>query len=249
MKKIITILVCVVTLVSCGLSEDCVKNSGSKESREFDLGTFERVKVNKGIGLVVKQGPEYNVRIEAGKNVFEELEVKLVGDMLVVEDQSSCNWTRDYGEITVFVTAPYLIELHSKTEQKIESDGVLHSRIIRLFSMDLSDGAGTGDFHLTVNSNEYVIIESNNVSNFYIKGDCNNLNVAFFWGNGIFYGEEIAVTNSIYVFQRGSNDMIFRPTSRIYGDIYSVGNVILKSLPLQDDIIEHYTGRVIYQIN
>jgi hypothetical protein len=43
--------------------------------------------------------------------------------------------------------------------------------------------------------------------------------------------------------------MFFRTTARIYGDIYGVGNVILKSLPLQDDIVEHYTGRVIYQID
>ena len=66
MKKIITILICIVTLVSCGLSEDCIKNSGSRESREFDLGTFERVKVNKGIGLVgfYRYGPNGLLKFE-----------------------------------------------------------------------------------------------------------------------------------------------------------------------------------------
>lgn len=248
---------CLILVTSCGISEDCFKGNGNQITQTFPLENFTKIKVYDGVGLVIKEGPNYEVKVVTSDNIIDDLEVKLNGDMLVVKDNSTCNIARDYGQIKVYVTIPdgtFLpvvpdLELHSKTEQKIESDGVLHSRIIRLFSMDLSDGAGTGDFHLTVNSNEYVIIESNNVSNFYIKGDCNNLNVAFFWGNGIFYGEEIAVTNSIYVFQRGSNDMIFRPTSRIYGDIYSVGNVILKSLPLQDDIIQHYRGRVIYQIN
>jgi hypothetical protein len=244
MKKIITILVCIVTLVSCGLSEDCVKNSGSKESREFDLGTFERVKVNKGIGLVVKQGPEYNVRIEAGKNIFEELEVKLVGDMLVVEDLSTCNWTRDYGEITVFVTAPYLIELHSKTEQKISSDGVLTYPILRLFSIDDETTAGTGDFHIQVDNGQ-LVIESNHLSNFYISGHCNQMLLNFYFGDGRFFGENLQA-ETINVFQRGSNDMFVYPIQSITGTIYSVGNVILKNNPPLIDVEEVFRGRLIY---
>ena len=260
MRKIILYIIPVCFLIlatSCGISEDCFKGNGNQITRTFPLDSFSTIKVYDGVGLVVKEGPNYEVKITTSDHIIDDLDIQRNGKMLIVQDNSTCNIARDYGQTTVFVTIPdgtilpliQELELHCKTEQKIQSDGILHSTIIRLFSMDLSDGAGTGDFHLTVNSNEYVIIESNNVSNFYIKGQCNNLNVAFFWGNGIFYGEEIDVSNSIYVFHRGSNDMIFRPTSRIYGDIYSVGNVILKSLPLQDDIIQHYTGRVIYQIN
>jgi hypothetical protein len=257
MKKYILYFLPLILMSSCGISEDCFKGNGNQITQTFPLEDFTKIKVYDGVGLVVKEGSDYEVKVVTSDNIIDDLEVRLDGDMLVIKDNSTCNIARDYGQTKVYVTIPdgtvlpliSELELHCKTEQKIESEGVLHSRVIRLFSMDLSDGAGTGDFHLTVNSNEYVIIESNNVSNFYIKGQCNNLNVAFFWGNGIFYGEEIDVSNSIYVFHRGSNDMIFRPTSRIYGDIYSVGNVILKSLPLQDDIIQHYTGRVIYQIN
>jgi len=257
MKKYTLYFLLLILISSCGISEDCFKGNGNQIIQTFPLENFTKIKVYDGVGLVVKEGPNYEVKVVTSDNIIGDLDVRLDGDMLVVKDNSTCNIARDYGQTKVYVTIPDgtdlpvipELELHCKTEQKIESEGVLHSRIIRLFSMDLSDGAGTGDFHLTVNSNEYVIIESNNVSNFYIKGDCNNLNVAFFWGNGIFYGEEVAVSNSIYVFQRGSNDMFFRPTARIYGDIYGVGNVILKSLPLQDDIVEHYTGRVIYQID
>ena len=71
----------------------------------------------------------------------------------------------------------------------------------------------------------------------------------FFWGDGIFFGENLIVSNNIYVFQRGSNNMIFKPTNLIYGDIYGLGNVILKSNPLQNNIIEHFRGSVIYQID
>jgi len=253
----ITILCCLILVTSCGISEDCFKGNGNQITQTFPLEDFTKIKVYDGVGLIVKEGPSYEVKIKTSDNIIDDLEVRLDGDMLVVKDNSTCNIARDYGQTTVYVTIPDgtilplipELELHCKTEQNIQSEGVLHSPIVRLFSVDLSDGAGTGDFQLTLNASDYVIIESNNVSNFYIKGNCSNLNVSFFWGNGVFYGEEITVSNSIYVFQRGSNNMFFSPSALIYGDIYGVGNVILKSLPQQDNIIQHYTGRVIYQID
>ena len=244
MKKIITILICIVTLVSCGLSEDCIKNSGSRESREFDLGTFEKVKVNKGISLIVKQGPEYNIRIEAGKNVFDDLEVKLEGDMLVVEDLSTCNWTRGYGEIIVYVTAPYLIELHSKTEQKISSDGVLTYPILRLFSIDDETTAGTGDFYINVDNSQFVV-ESNTVSNFYINGHSNEMLLNFYFGNGRFNGKDLHI-ELIKVYHRGSNDMFVYPVQKIEGIINATGNVVLENVPPIIDVEEVFSGRVIY---
>ena len=248
---------CLILATSCGISEDCFKGNGNQVTQTYPIEGFTKIKVYSGVGLVVKEGPNYEVKITTSDNIIDDLDVRLDDDMLVVKDNSTCNIARDYGQTTVYVIIPdgtispliTELELHCKTEQKIQSDGVLHSPIVRLFSMDLTDGAGTGDFFLTLENTNYIIIESNNVSNFYIKGNSQNLNVSFFWGNGIFQGKNLQVIDNTYLFHRGSNDMYFKPTGRIHGDIYGVGNVIIKSLPLQDDIIEHYTGRVIYQID
>lgn len=237
---------------SCGISEDCFKGNGNSVTQVFPLEGFTKVKVYDGVGLVIKEGPNYEVKIVTNDKIIDNIDVAMQGDMLVVKDNSTCNIARDYGQTVVYVTIPDgtllplipELELHCKTEQKIESEGVLHSRIIRLFSMDLTDGAGTGDFHLTVNSNEYVIIESNNVSNFYIKGQCNNLNIAFFWGNGIFQGKELRA-KSIDVFHRGSNDMVLYPIDSLTGTIYSTGNIILKNEPLYLNVEERFTGEII----
>ena len=254
MKKYTLYFLLLILMSSCGISEDCFKGNGSQITQTFPLENFTKIKVYDGVGLVIREGSSYEVKIVTSDNIIDDLEVRLDGDLLIIKDNSTCNIARDYGQTKVYVTIPDgtllplipELEIHCKTEQKIESEGVLHSRIIRLFSMDLSDGAGTGDFHLTVNSNEYVIIESNNVSNFYIKGQCNNLNVAFFWGNGIFYGEEIDVSNSIYVFHRGSNDIFLFPINSITGNIYATGNVVLKNNPIeQPNVIQHFTGRLI----
>jgi len=242
---LITSLVFILT--SCGISEDCFKGNGSRITQTFPLENFTKIKIYDGVGLVIKEGPNYEVTVKTSDNIIDDLDVRIDGDMLIVKDNSTCNIARDYGQTVVYVTAPNLEEIHSKTDQDIKSDGPLTYPSLKLLSMDLSDGAGTGDFYLTLSTTSQIVIESNNASNFYLSGTCYNINVSFFWGNGIFYGKDLIVSNNIYVFQRGSNNMIFKPTNLIYGDIYGIGNVVLRSNPLQNNIIQHFTGTVIYQ--
>ncbi len=134
---------------------------------------------------MIKEGPNYEVIIKTSDNILPNLEVNLEGEVLVVKDNSTCSIARDYGLTTVYVTSPNLTEIHSKTEQDIKSDGVLNYPNLNLYAVDLSDGAGTGDFRLLLNtSNLYV--ESNNVSNFYLSGNSENLHVFLLGAMGFF---------------------------------------------------------------
>ncbi|CAM3957661.1 MULTISPECIES: head GIN domain-containing protein [Flavobacterium] len=247
MKKHIKIALVLLLFIvtSCGISEDCFKGNGNRVSQSFPLEDFTKVKVYSGVGLVIKEGPNYEVRVETSDNIIDDLDVKVVDDMLIVKDNSTCNITRDYGLTIIYVTAPNLIEIHSKTEQDIISDGVLGFPELKFVSIDLSDGAGTGDFYLTVNCIN-LFIESNNVSNFYMDGFSQNLNVSFYWGIGKFNAEELFISENLFINHKGSNDIILYPLKSIYGDIYGVGNIIIKNRPLEEGVFQHYTGRVIH---
>jgi hypothetical protein len=247
MKKIVLNIVvccCMVLATSCGISEDCFKGNGNQVIQLFPLENFTKIKVYDGVGLVIKEGTNYEVKVITSDNILDNLEVKLEGNMLVVKDNSTCNIARDYGLTTVYVTAPNITEIHSKTDQDIRSDGVLNYSDLKLISIDLSDGAGTGDFRLSLNTiNLYV--ESNNVSNFYLTGQSQNLHVFFSWGNGIFYGENLIV-NIITIYHRGSNNIFLFPINSIEGNIYATGNVVLKNNPIvSPNVIQHFTGRLI----
>ena len=233
-----------VLATSCGISEDCFKGNGNQVIQLFPLENFTKIKVYDGVGLVIKEGTNYEVKVITSDNILDNLEVKLEGNTLVVKDNSTCNIARDYGLTTVYVTAPNITEIHSKTDQDIRSDGVLNYSDLKLISIDLSDGAGTGDFRLSLNTiNLYV--ESNNVSNFYLTGQSQNLHVFFSWGNGIFYGENLIV-NIITIYHRGSNNIFFFPINSIEGNIYATGNVVLKNNPIvSPNVIQHFTGRLI----
>ena len=253
MKYKIVFFLLVFLLVSCGISEDCFKGNGNQVTQTFLLENFSKIKVYDGVGLVVKEGSNYEVKVVTSDNIIDDLEVRLDGDMLVVKDNSTCNIARDYGQTTVYVTIPDgtifplipELELHCKTEQKIQSDGVLHSPIVRLFAIgDDGDGAGTGDFHINLDNGQFVV-ESNNVSNFYINGHCEEMLLNFYFGNGRFFGEELHA-EKIKLFHRGSNDMFVYPIQKIEGIINATGNVVLENVPPIVDVEEVFRGRVIY---
>ena len=229
-------------LSGCGISEDCIKNAGNPVIKEYAISDFNKIRVHSGISLVVKEASDFKVNIQSGTNLIGNIEVTKQGDFLVVKDNSTCNWTRDFKAATVFVTAPNISEIHSKTEQDIYSDGTLTYPILRLFALN-EDEAGTGDFYFNVN-NAQTVIESNHVSNSTISGNTAELLCNFYFGTGKFYGENFSCQN-IKIFQRGSNDMILKPIQSISGKILNTGNVILKNNPPIINVEQLFSGHLI----
>lgn len=253
MKKIVVaisfflVFICVASslmLVSCEKPSDCIKSTGAIITKEFEVASFENIYVNKGIGLEITQGPEFKVVVKTGENLMADISVIVENNALVLRNNTSCNWVREYGHTTVYVTAPNITEIHSKTERDIVSNGVLTFPILRLIAVDQGQGAATNDFHVQVD-NYQTVIENNNVSRFFISGRTNEALLNFYDGNGRFEGENL-IAKSIKVFHRGSNDMIVFPTESITGKMVSTGNIILKNVPPVVAVEQLYQGHVIY---
>ncbi len=237
-----------VLLLACEKPSDCLESSGAIVTKEVSVQPFKKIKVYRGIEVVITQGANYKVEIVAGENFISNVEVIQNGDQLVFKDESSCNWVRAYGMIKILVTTPTLEEVYSKTDRNISSNGVLTfpSLTFTAFDKDADGeaGAGTGDFILNVD-NESLTINNNNVSRFYLSGQTNNGSFNFYFGDGRIEAEQLTIQN-LYVYHRGSNDMIVKPIQSLTGTLNSTGNVILKNVPPLIDVEELYQGNVIY---
>ena len=244
MKKYIFLIGLVLLFIGCSNPKDCIESTGTIISKEITVADFDKIIVHQGISLVITEGPIYKVEVQTGENLISNIEVNVIGGLLTLKDKSTCNWVREYGNTMVYVTAPNIIEIHSKTEKTVASNGVLSYPILRLIAMDLSNGAGTGDFNIQINNNQ-MVIENNNVSRYYISGQTDDLRINFYDGNGRFMGDNLTA-NSIDVYHRGSNDIIVKPIERIIGKIVSTGNVILRNTPPIVAVEQLYQGRVIY---
>ncbi|WP_162126439.1 head GIN domain-containing protein [Flavobacterium phycosphaerae] len=249
MKKILTLIVLILLFNSCEKPSDCIESSGATVLKDVEVLPFKKIKVYRGIEVVITQGPETKVQIEAGANFIDNVEVKQYGDQLVFKDETSCNWVRAYGKTKILITTPTLEEIYSKTDRNISSNGVLGFDNLTLFSFDKDadgeSGAGTGDFIMTLNSTGTLTINNNNVSRFYLSGQMGTANFNFYFGDGRIEAANL-ITQDITVYHRGSNDMIVHPVQSITGLLNSTGNLVLKNVPPIVDLQTLFYGSVVY---
>ena len=220
-------------------------HTGKVASKSFSVENFDKIEVHTGIALVVTQGETPFINVVTGENLINDIEVFVKNGTLILQDRTTCNWVRDYGQTTVYVTAPNLNELISKTEQDISSTNLLTYPELKLTATDQAGEAGTGDFHIQVN-NDVLEINSNNVAGFYLSGTTVNLIAGFYEGNGILKAQDL-ISYSVFLFHRGSNDLYVHPTNDISGNIYSTGNVYCSPKPPIVNVERHYQGRLIFQ--
>ncbi|WP_138432978.1 head GIN domain-containing protein [Winogradskyella algicola] len=246
MKKIIYLLVFLVFACNSEDANDCFQTSGSIIQQEVDVVDFERILVNRGIELIITEAPEYKVTIETGENLINDVKVEVFGDRLVLTDDNTCNYVRDYGITKIYVEAPNLTEIRTSSQYEISSNGVLTYPSLRLFSEDFNEATDftVGDFRLSINS-ENLRITSNNISSFYIDGAVDNLFVGFFSGSGRFEGENLVAQN-VEVNHRGSNDMVVNPQASLTGILRGTGDLISVNEPPIVEVERVYTGQLFF---
>ena len=220
MKRIIYLLL-LTLLFSCEKPSECIESTGEIVTREVPVSAFTRLEVYRGIAVQITEGASYSLQIKSGENIIK------------LKDNTSCNWLREYGQTTIYITAPNIEEIYSKTERDISSNGALTYPNLTLIALDTNgdgiEGAGTNDFHLEIN-NTKLVINSNNVARFFITGSTNQAEF-FFWAGDSRINAENFTAQHLYVFHRGSNDMYVKPIQSISGKIVSTGNVVLKNNP------------------
>lgn len=228
-------------------SNDCLQKAGAIVQQEIIVDSFDKIHVNRDIELIVKEGTPQSVIIETGSNLLNDVTAEVVDERLVLTDNNTCNYVRDYGITKVYVTSPNLSEIRGSTQYDIRSDGVLSYPSLQLLSEDFNapESFTNANFYMNVDVNQLRVV-FNNLSNIFISGKVNNLNVTFAAGTSRFEGRDLVVQN-ITLWNRSSNDMILNPQQTIQGKISGTGNVICVNKPPVVNVEEVYKGRLIFE--
>lgn len=249
MNKIFYYILALLFTFSCDSEDslDCFQTSGNTIQQVVSVSDFEHILVNRDVTLIIKEASDYKVTIETGDNLMNDVKAEVIDNQLVLIDDNSCNYVRDYGITKIYVEAPNLTQIRTSSQYDITSDGVLNYEILNLISEDYNqDNEFTiGDFRLNINSNN-LSITSNNLSFYYISGAVENLFVGFYAGAGRFEGEDLLAQN-VHVFHRGSNDMVVNPQQTLTGSLKSTGNLIAINEPPIVDVERVYMGELIFQ--
>lgn len=227
-------------------ASDCFQTTGVIIQQEVTVSSFDKILVNKNIELIIKEGVEQKVVIETGKNLINDIEVVVLDGKLVLTDNNSCNYVRGYGVTKIYVTSPNIAEIRSSTQYEVRSEGVLNFPSLTVLAEDYG-AIGTitsGNFRLQIDNNNFSLV-FNNLSNCFISGKTNNLNITFAAGTSRFEGAELIAQN-VVIWNRSSNDMVVNPQQSITGKISGTGDVISKSHPPIVNVLEEYVGRLIF---
>lgn len=237
-----------VLMLACNSEQagDCFQTTGSIIQQEVSVSNFDKILVNRAIELIIKEGAEQKVIIETGKNLLNDVEAVVIDGKLILTDNNSCNYVRDYGVTKVYVTSPNITEIRSSTQYDVRSDGVLTYPNLTILAEDYS-APGTftnGNFKFQIDNVTFKLV-FNNLSNCYISGKTNNLNITFAAGTSRFEGANLVAQN-VTLWNRSSNDMIVNPQQSLTGKISGTGNVISVTHPPIVEVQELYKGRLIF---
>jgi len=248
MKKIILIFIGIL-LLSCDNenANDCFQKTGAIITQEIEVENFTKIKVNRDVELILKEGPIQKVVIETGENLLNDVSIVVMGEQLILTENNTCNFVRDYNVTKVYVTAPNITEIISSTQFTISSDGILNYESINVLSEDYYDSSiiAVGTIILELNSQNIKVV-GNNLTTFNMSGVTESLNVNFAAGDGVFYGASL-IANEVSVFHRGTNNIIVNPQNVLEGRLVSTGNLIAVNQPPVVDVEVLYTGNLIFQ--
>ena len=92
------ILLIAVTFSSCKKKNlgDCFKSTGeiTEEVRETD--TFSKIIVRDNIEVILSPSTTNSITVSAGKNLIDKIITETNGDTLLISNNNSCNWVRDF---------------------------------------------------------------------------------------------------------------------------------------------------------
>ena len=248
MQKLKYILICLIVM-ACDSENagDCFQKSGSIIQQDIVVDSFDKILVNRDIELILKEDDNQKVTIETGENLLNDVVAEVIDGRLILTDNNTCNYVRDYGVTKVYVNAPNIAEIRSSTQYDVSSDGVLTYPNLNILSEDFG-AAGSfnvGDFRLQIDNTSLNVV-FNNISICYVSGQTENLNVIFASGTSRFEGRNL-IAQKVIVSNRSSNDMIVNPQQELSGQILGIGDVISTNTPPIVNVEVLYRGRLIFE--
>lgn len=248
MKKLVTIFVALF-LIACNGDNvpDCFQNAGDLVRETVEVDNFSTITVFENINMVIRQGTEQSVEIETGEFLRNEVSATVENDRLILRNDNGCNFVRDYGLTTVYVTSPNISEIRSSTGLLVSSDGVLNYPNLLLISESFTNTESEttdGSFDLDVNS-ETVRITVNGIAFFKLRGTTVNFDVFIAAGDSRIEAANLVAQN-VNVNHRGTNDVFVNPQQRISGVIRGTGDVISSNRPPEVEVEEIFNGRLIF---
>ena len=248
-KKILPAFLLLMVVLGCDSDKglNCFQTAGDIIQQEFTVDDFTKITVEERVQLILKQGQQ-KIIIETGENLMNDIDVSVKDGVLTVFNNNGCNLVRDYNITKAIITSPNITEIRNASGYEVQSDGVLAYPALSLISEDLDEEDfyhKDGDFRLELDVQELQIM-GNGLSNYYLSGHATSADIEILEGDARFEGRDLLI-DDLYIYHRGTNQVIVNPQLSLRGQILSTGDLIAVSHPEIVEVEELYTGKLIFE--
>jgi hypothetical protein len=205
---------------------DCFKPNG-KEITELRLpGSFSKIEVFDKVFVNVYKGSDHKVEVTAGKNIIKNVRTRIKDNVLIIENNNTCNFVRGYKrEIVVNVTVPYM--------RKITNSGVATIRMEQNFVQDTLElrVQNSGDVYINGTFNE-VRTSSHGNGDIYLSGSANSFYI-YTHGTNFVKAEDLVVKDFTFVETISIGDCYINATqlNRLDYHIHASGDIFYSGTP------------------
>jgi hypothetical protein len=230
-KHFILFAAVALSLSSCMMSG--TRGSGHVVSKTYTETDFKNIDISSVMKVYLKQGDQYEVRIDAEDNLQDLIEVKKEGDKLSfgLKNHTSINPTKD---IIIYITAPDFHKLEASGAGGFVSQSVIKTNEILLdlsgatkVKLDLDvtnikvDASGATEIVLSGQSNTLEIdgSGSTDVKAFDLKSQSVDIDIS---GAG---GAEVQAEKALKVEISGAGDVSYKGNPSITKEIHGAGKI------------------------
>lgn len=240
LRGIISLAAFLPLLSSCGDGHetDCLKSTGKVVTERRALPPFRVVAAYDNVDVVLVQDTATYAEVRAGKNLQEDIELKVQDGQLTIRNTSRCNWVRTYDtprELTLHL--PRLTDLFLRGQGNVRTAG--NFRADTLFCHLV----GAGDFDLDLTS-EYINLDSYELGNINLHGSTQELNYTL-GGSGSLLAGGFQTQYFFFKSNKGSTGDVHIAVSKLLGANHAgQGTLYYTGTPLTDIL---GTGKVVKQ--
>lgn len=135
---------------SCEKAENrqCFKTAGDPSERVVIPPSFNKLKINEHVIVVLVQDSVEKIVLTGGKNLLNFIDVEMIDGVLEISNSNTCNFLRSYKKkVTAEIHFKSLINLHFEGTETLSNKGLLYMDWLTLLIRD-----GAGPVNLNVNA-------------------------------------------------------------------------------------------------
>ena len=219
-------------ITSCILGPS-VSGNGNVTKEQREVGSFEKIKVTRGLNVYLTQGDVPKIIVEADENLLEYIETEVDDEMLII---TSSAMIRKSKSLKVHVTATDLSEIRATAGSNVNSKDLISSD-----DLEISGSAGS-NIKLRINARD-VEVSASAGSNITLEGNANDIELKASAGSNI--KAEDLKTNECDAHTSSGANIWIKVEKEFDASASSGGNVFYYGNPKNTNIKKSSGGNVI----